>query len=225
MILSHYYIPPLAIIGYICYPRKFRINESILYYLSVSHNTVLIVFSAWTFVSMYKILDKYGIVFQSNYYFQYEEFDKIMFFFYLSKYYEFLDTFLLYLKGKEPLLLQKYHHIGAVLAWYSAYVNKVDGIWIPSMANSFIHTIMYSYYLGCLLKIKQVRFIKQYLTTMQLLQLVGTMSLCNYYYTPPYESWKNYQVIWFVNFYNIGLIILFVDFYKKNYIAKQFKPC
>jgi len=215
-----YCVPIVAIVAYICYPKGLRINENVLYCISVLHNTLLISFSAWVFISMCGVLDKYGIVFKSNHYFQFEEFDKIMYYFYLSKYYEFFDTFLLYLKGREPIFLQKYHHIGAVLAWHGAYVNKMDSIWIPSFANSFIHTIMYSYYLGCLLKIKQVRFIKKYLTSMQLMQLVGTMSLCNYYYTPPNDSWENYQVMCFINFYNIGLIVLFIDFFKRNYSVR-----
>jgi len=215
------YAPYIAIIGYLSYPKSLRINEKLLYYISIIHNFNLIVFSAWTFVSMFNIMDKYGIVFKSNYYFQYKEFDTIMMYFYLSKYYEFFDTFLLYLKGKDPIFLQKYHHIGAVISWHYAYVNKLDSIWIPSFANSFVHTVMYTYYLGCLLKIKHVRFIKQYLTSMQLIQLASTMGLCNYYYTPPNETWKNYKVIWLVNCYNIGLIFLFLDFYKQNYIIRK----
>lgn len=216
-----YYVPIIAIIGYVCYPKGLRINETVLYYISVCHNTTLIAFSAWVFFSVYGILEKHGFVFKPNYYFQDAEFDRIMYYFYLSKYYEFFDTFLLYLKGREPIFLQKYHHVGAVLAWHLAYVNKLDSIWIPSVANAFVHMIMYSYYLGCLLKIRQVKFIKPYLTCLQLVQLVGTMSLSNFYYTPPNESWKNYQVIWFVNLYNIGLIALFFDFFKKNYVEKQ----
>jgi hypothetical protein len=60
-----------------------------------------------------------------------------------------MDTFLLYLHGKTPIFLQKYHHIGAVISWHLVYVYKVDAIWLPSLANSFVHTVMYSYYLGC----------------------------------------------------------------------------
>ena len=215
------YAPFLAITGSLCYPKKLRLNDTTIFYIAVIHNTFLIAFSGWTFVSLWNVIEKYGLVFKSGYYFQHKDFDRIMFYFYLSKYYEFFDTFLLYMKGKNPILLQKYHHIGAVLSWHFTYVNKIDCIWIPSFANSLIHTIMYSYYLGCLLKIKQVRFIKQYLTSMQLVQLVGTMTLCNYYYTPPNESMKNYSYIWFVNIYNTLLIFLFMDFYKKAYLVQK----
>ena len=135
----------------------------------------------------------------------------------MSKYYEFFDTFLLYLNNKSPIFLQKYHHIGAVICWHLTYTYKVDCVWIPSIANSFVHTIMYSYYLGCLLKIHQVKIIKRYITTLQLCQLFSTMLLCNVLYLR-IETPLNVLFMWIVNAYNIGLLICFIEFYNRNYI-------
>jgi hypothetical protein len=211
------HIPPLiAIAGYVAYPKQLRINPSLLYILSIIHNGALVAFSAWTFLSLSQIIYNDGLVIQPNYYFQNPHFDKVLYWFYLSKYYEFIDTFLLYLNGKTPIFLQKYHHIGAVICWHLGYVYKVDCLWIPSIANSFVHTIMYSYYLCCLLKINQVRFIKKYITTLQLAQLFSTMFLSNVLYIRD-ESPLNVAVIWVVNMYNIGLIICFIKFYNQNY--------
>lgn len=56
---------------------------------------------------------------------------------------------------------------------------------------------------------------------MQLVQLIGTMTMCNYYYTPPNESMKNYAYIWCVNVYNIMLIFLFVEFYTNEYLSQK----
>jgi hypothetical protein len=131
-----------------------------------------------------------------------------------------MDTFLLYLQGKTPIFLQKYHHIGAVISWHLVYVYKVDAIWLPSLVNSFVHTVMYSYYLGCLLKIRQVRILKQYITSLQLVQLVGSVSLVMYYYTPPVETIFNYMIILFVSGYTGILIVLFSHFYYNNYLSK-----
>ena len=175
--------PLLAIAGYLAYPRQLQINQTLLYFLSVIHNVLLVGFSAWTFVSLLEIIYNDGIVFQSNYYFQNPHFDTIIYLFYISKYYEFFDTFLLYLKGKSPIFLQKYHHIGAVLSWHLMYVYKVDAIWMATFLNSFVHTIMYSYYLGCLLKINNVRFIKKYITSIQLCQFFVLYS--NFYFYKP----------------------------------------
>ena len=219
--LSYHITPLLAIAGYIAYPKEFRINLSLLYFLSIIHNGLLVVFNAWTFVTLSQILYNNGIVFQSNYYFQNPQFDKVIYLFYVSKYYEFIDTFLLYLNGKSPIFLQKYHHIGAVICWHLCYVYKVDAIWISSFCNSFVHIIMYSYYLGCLLKINQVRFIKKYITSLQISQL-----LCGHYhilvkYRPPVETYFGYFIILIFDFYVWGLIFMFSVFYYRNYITKR----
>ena len=214
--LSSHIPPLLAIAGYVAYPKQLRIKPSLLYILSLIHNGALVAFSAWTFISLSQILYTDGVVFQPNYYFKNPQFDRVIYWFYLSKYYEFFDTFLLYLNGKTPIFLQKYHHIGAVICWHLTYVYTVDTVWIPSIANSFVHTIMYSYYLGCLLKINQVRFIKKYITTLQLIQLFSTMVISNVLYTPV-ETTRNVYLMWVVNIYNIGLILSFIQFYNRTY--------
>ncbi len=218
--MSCHIMPLFAIAGYLAYPKQLRINPYALHALSVMHNAFLIAFSAWAFLSLLQILYNDGIVFQPNYYFNNPSFERIIYWFYLSKYYEFFDTFLLHLNGKTPLFLQKYHHIGAVLNWHLAYFYKVDCIWLPSLINSFVHTIMYSYYLGCLLKINQVRFIKQYITSLQLTQFFVSYALL-YLYKPPIESWFNYFIMIIFAFYAFGLIVLFGKFYYDTYICKK----
>ncbi len=215
------HVPPLvAIAGYLAYPKQLRIDPSLLYMLSIIHNAALTIFSAYTFFSLAQIIYTDGIVFQHEYYFSNPQFDTIIYYFYLSKYYEFFDTFLLYLNGKTPIFLQKYHHIGAVICWHIAYVYKADGIWIPSIANSLVHTVMYSYYLGCLLKIKQVRFIKKYITTMQLIQLLGSMLSTMVIYMPIETERCAIVMIIFTVYVSI-LVILFAQFFYTNYIKQK----
>jgi hypothetical protein len=180
-------------------------------------------FSAWTFISLAIILYKYGIVFESNYYFKDLFFNKIIYYFYLSKYYEYIDTFLLYLNNKKPIFLQKFHHIGAVIVWYLGYYYKVDAIWLATISNSFIHTIMYSYYLGSLLKIKNIKIVKQYVTTLQLIQLIVPAFINLYFYRPPIETIFNYIIINIFVIYVTILIILFSIFYYNNYIKNKIK--
>lgn len=219
--LSYHITPLLAIAGYIAYPKELRINSFLLHFLSIIHNGILVVFSGWTFISLSQILYSDGIVFKHNYYFQNSKFDKIIYLFYISKYYEFFDTFLLYLNGKTPILLQKYHHMGAVICWHLGYYYKVDSVWIPSIANSFVHTIMYSYYLGCLLKINNIRFIKKYITSLQLTQLIIPNFICLYFYMPPIETKLNYNIIKIFVLYVSVLIVLFSQFYYNNYIKMK----
>lgn len=215
---------PLAgIMLYLFYPKQLRIPQNVLRIGSIYHNAFLVVFSAWTFISLNSILYTDGVVFQRDYYFQNESFDFVILLFYLSKYYEFFDTFLLYLNGKTPIFLQKFHHIGAVICWHLCYVYKVDAIWISSYVNSFVHTIMYAYYLGCLLKIQQVRAIKQYITTMQLVQLCIPSVIAVYSYRPPVETWFNYSIILaFVGYVSV-LVYLFGEFYVNNYTVNKNK--
>jgi len=212
--------PFIAIALYLAYPKHLRVNPLFLYELSVAHNAGLVIFSGWTFASLANILYNDGIVFQHNYYFANPQFDTIIYWFYISKYYEFADTFLLYLNGKTPIFLQKYHHIGAVLSWYLMYQYKVDMVFMASLLNSAVHTIMYSYYLGCLLKINQVRVVKKYITTLQLCQFFILYS--NFYlYRPPIETWFNYGIISFFAAYGVGIIGLFGKFYYDNYVVKE----
>lgn len=214
------HVPPLLIIsGYLAYPKHLRIDPSLLYGISVLHNCGLIGFSVWTFTALSHIIYTDGFVFQSNYYFQNQAFDQVIYLFYLSKYYEFFDTFLLYLNGKTPSFLQKYHHIGAVLSWHLMYVYKVDGIWMPTLLNALVHAIMYSYYLGCLLKIKRIRVIKRYITSIQLCQFAASYVLL-YVYNPPVETRFNYGILLFFASYGIGLIGLFGKFYRDTYYLK-----
>jgi len=216
--LSCHITPLLAIAGYLTYPKQLRINPTLLYFLSVIHNGLLVAFSAWTFVSLSQILYNDGIVFQSNYYFQNPYFDTVIYWFYISKYYEFFDTFLLYLNGKSPIFLQKYHHIGAVICWHLCYVYKVEGIWIATILNSFVHIIMYSYYISCLLKINRVKFIKKYITSLQLCQLIP-QPICLYLYNTD----ENYNILLFFTLYSVGLVVLFGMFYYNNYIKTKRK--
>jgi hypothetical protein len=218
--LSSHITPVLAITCYLAYPKHLRINPLLLYKLSVAHNMALVIFSAWTFASLTYIFYNEGIVFKSNYYFKNQQFDTIIYWFYISKYYEFLDTFLLYLNGKTPIFLQKYHHIGAVISWHLMYQYKVDMVWMASLLNSGVHTIMYSYYLGCLLKINQVRCIKKYITSIQLCQFF-ILYVNLYLYRPSIETWYNYSIIIFFATYGVGIIGLFGRFYYDTYIFKE----
>jgi len=213
-------IPIAAIIGYVNYPTSLRINLTALYFFSILHNSLLALFSGYTFLSLSQILLEKGIVFESNYYFQDESFDKLMFYFYVSKYYEFIDTFLIYLKGNSPIFLQKYHHIGVVVFWHLAYYYKIDATWTSSLLNSFVHTIMYTYYLGSVLKISHIKFIKKYITTLQLSQFFA-LYLNLYFYSPPSETYFNYIIIIIFSLYGIGIIYLFINFYYNEYITKD----
>lgn len=94
--------------------------------------------------------------------------------FYLSKFYEVLDTFIILAKGKPSSTLQTYHHAGAMLCMWAGMRYMSAPIWMFVLINSFIHSLMYFYYTLTAFNIRVPTPIKRSLTTMQITQfLVG----------------------------------------------------
>ncbi|OQO05842.1 hypothetical protein B0A48_09937 [Cryoendolithus antarcticus] len=92
--------------------------------------------------------------------------------FYLSKFYEVLDTFIIVAKGKRSPTLQTYHHAGAMLCMWAGIRYMSPPIWMFVFINSFIHALMYTYFTATALDIKVNKSIKRSLTTMQIAQFV-----------------------------------------------------
>lgn len=218
--MYHLIFPVVGTAIYLYMPSTIRIHPTLLFIISLLHNTALTVFSFYTFHNLFLHVYNQGLIFQHQYYFQDPAFDQYIFLFYLSKYYEYIDTLLLYLQGKKPIFLQKFHHIGAVVCWHLAYYYKVDSIGFITIANSFIHTIMYSYYLVSLFRIRWIRKYKIYVTSLQLIQLSSAIILPVIYY-PPNETVFNYRVLMVFNAYIFCLILLFLHFSYNNYIVQK----
>lgn len=66
--------------------------------------------------------------------------------FYLSKYLEFIDTYILILKGKKPSFLQTYHHAGIAFCMWGGVVCQSAWLLFVVCLNSVIHTFMYTYF-------------------------------------------------------------------------------
>jgi hypothetical protein len=64
--------------------------------------------------------------------------------FYLSKFYEVIDTCIILAKGKKSSLLQTYHHAGAMLSMWAGIRYMSPPIWMFVLVNSGIHAIMVS---------------------------------------------------------------------------------
>lgn len=63
-------------------------------------------------------------------------------FFYLSKFYEVLDTAIILLKGKRSSFLQTYHHAGAMFCMWAGIRYMSPPIWMFCWLNSGIHALM-----------------------------------------------------------------------------------
>ncbi|KAI1927426.1 hypothetical protein LOZ65_002317 [Ophidiomyces ophidiicola] len=92
--------------------------------------------------------------------------------FYLSKFYEVLDTAIILAKGKKSSTLQTYHHAGAMMCMWAGIRYMASPIWIFVLVNSAIHALMYTYYTLTAVNIRVPVRIKKSLTTMQILQFI-----------------------------------------------------
>ncbi|KAL5342424.1 GNS1/SUR4 family-domain-containing protein [Aspergillus crustosus] len=110
--------------------------------------------------------------------------------FYLSKFYEVLDTAIILAKGKKSSTLQTYHHAGAMMCMWAGVRYVAPPIWIFTLVNSAIHALMYTYYTLTALRIRVPNIVKRSLTTMQITQFViGSTMAASYlfinYTLPP----------------------------------------
>ncbi|KAI1326371.1 GNS1/SUR4 family-domain-containing protein [Xylariaceae sp. FL0255] len=92
--------------------------------------------------------------------------------FYISKFYEVLDTLIILAKGKFSSTLQTYHHAGAMMAMWAGMRYMASPVWIFVLFNSGIHALMYTYYTLTAFNIRVPSFIKRTLTSMQISQFV-----------------------------------------------------
>ncbi|XP_011212978.2 elongation of very long chain fatty acids protein 4 [Bactrocera dorsalis] len=146
--------------------------------------------------------------------------------FYVSKLLEFADTIFFILRKKQTQLtfLHVYHHSTMFPLWWIAIKWVPTGSTIvPSMINSFIHVIMYSYYGLSALGPNVQKFLwwKKYLTTLQLVQFVfgaawSTQAIAR---GCDFPAWINYITI----LYMATLLFLFGQFYVKTYQTKRNK--
>lgn len=152
--------------------------------------------------------------------------------FYMSKFYEVLDTVVILLKGRPLSLLQSYHHSGAMMCMWGGIRYQLPPIWIFVVFNSFIHSLMYFYFSLSCLKIRVPNVFKRVLTSMQILQFVlgGSLAVLHafiYYTDLATSSMKScigtadQALPLFINVtYLTPLTGLFAAFYIESYIKR-----
>lgn len=64
--------------------------------------------------------------------------------FYISKFYEVVDTLIILAKGKRSSLLQTYHHAGAMMCMWAGIRFMSPPIWMFVLINSGLHAYMVS---------------------------------------------------------------------------------
>ncbi|OLY84862.1 Elongation of fatty acids protein sre1 [Smittium mucronatum] len=187
------------------------------------HNLFLAVYSGWTFTSSFPIListianeglingfcDKNFTSWNSGLF-------ELAYIFYLSKYYEIVDTVIILMKGRRSSTLQTYHHSGAIISMFAGVYSCPAAIFYFVIVNSFIHTIMYSYYALTSLGFSPPG--KQYLTSMQITQFIFGIAYASTSIILPGCSNADQNLATTVNLiYALPLLYLFVSFAVKMY--------
>jgi hypothetical protein len=139
--------------------------------------------------------------------------------FYLSKYWEFVDTWILVLKGKSPSFLQVYHHTGIVFVMWVGVASQSAWLLFVVLLNSLIHTIMYMYFfmktISPQIEIKSAK----YLTMAQIVQFFTGIACTVYmiFLGSSCNTESSRFGLHFIHLYAYGLVALFFAFAKRKY--------
>lgn len=153
--------------------------------------------------------------------------------FYISKFVEFFDTFIMVMKlpksHKQLSFLHIYHHASIpIVLWF--YIMRSTGSmeWLPVAANSFIHIIMYSYYFVTGQPWPEshpakrfVRYFKPVLTSGQLIQfvLIELQSVIGLIYGDGCGWFTHLK--WICAVYTATMLWLFGNFFVQSYILPK----
>lgn len=135
--------------------------------------------------------------------------------FYLSKFYELIDTGILILKRKNPSFLQVYHHTGALFCCFLGMYTRATGGWIFLIFNSFIHSIMYTYFFITSFHVKFPMWVKSTLTQMQIAQFLvgGAIGMPYFFISNCRKHTRGELFTFFVGLaYLVPLTRLFINF-------------
>jgi len=203
-----------------------------LKYVIAAHNLLLsfgsLVYTIFMFNELYKMVSDGGIgaVFcDADHHYQKGRYYFGVYLFYLSKYYELLDTVFLVLKKKPLIFLHVYHHPATLILCFVSLETRLAPQWLVTTANAIVHTFMYYYYY--LATLGKTVFWKKYITTLQILQFVADCGLNNLwlYYTfqlPAGKTcgggWVGYSIGQFVL---LSYLVLFIQLYRQMYNSRQ----
>lgn len=138
--------------------------------------------------------------------------------YYLSKFYELLDTFILVLKKKPLSLLHVYHHAVVVVMCYLWLEYQQSLQVIALLTNTGIHVIMYFYYFMHSLGVPPPW--KIFVTNSQILQFVfsfiASLPFLYLHFSRPQGCAGMWAWVFNVVF-NLTLLYLFIDFHRRNY--------
>ncbi|XP_053649694.2 very long chain fatty acid elongase 7-like [Cherax quadricarinatus] len=147
--------------------------------------------------------------------------------YYFSKFVDFLDTvfFVLGKKYEHISLLHVVHHsLMPVSMWFGVRYQPGGHSTLMGFLNSFVHTVMYLYYLLAALgpRVRPYLWWKKYLTTLQMLQFIAIM--IHSVQLAFIECKVPTQITWWVCGNACMFLVLFASFYQQAYIREMTTP-
>jgi len=132
-----------------------------LKYFAIINNALMCLYSTWAFVAVAAILARNWS--NAGYAFSplvcdtdrqlLKTMDYQLYIFYLSKYWEWIDTYVLVLKGKpvwppanSQYFLHIFHHTTTATVGWLAWRQELTVAWVGPLTNAFVHMLMYGYY-------------------------------------------------------------------------------
>ena len=150
---------------------------------------------------------------------------KLIYLFFISKIYEFVDTFIMILKGNwnQVSFLHVYHHATISFIWWMIVRVAPGGdAYFSAALNSWVHVCMYTYYLLAIVVGKDVNMRNRYLwwgrylTQMQMFQFV--LNLFQALYCSKYSAYPRF-LSHILLVYMGSLLVLFGRFYYSKHIS------
>jgi hypothetical protein len=157
-----------------------------------------------------------------------------------SKLVEFIDTIIMCLKKnfRQVTFLHLYHHTSVFCVWWVMIFFACGGeAYLAALLNSFVHVVMYGYYLWATFARKlegdekpsflHPAFYRPYITRLQIAQFVILFSVSSYdlFYLHFYKKALVFSpgAVFMQWGYTFSLLILFAQFYISAYLKPK-KP-
>ena len=133
----------------------------------------------------------------------------------VSKWWEWIDTYLLVLTQKPIISLHWFHHMTTFTMAALTHNFPVGGF---ALLNCLVHTVMYLHYA------KPVRWARPFITSGQLIQFVIVLSIHTHGYLNPADCFDMSGVFWewvFCQSVVLGFFIMFCQFFADQYLTTK----
>ena len=151
---------------------------------------------------------------------------RVLWLFYVSKVLEFIDTFMMAIKQnfRQITFLHLYHHASIFIIWWVIVYYAPGGeAYFSAALNSFVHVVMYGYYLWSTLtgrpagrpRWTDAAFYRPYITTLQMTQFTLMLIQATYdlFVPNPYPRF----CVWILFLYMFTMLGLFANFFVQQY--------